>query len=120
MLRKTGIFFHISPVTKCYTFSLDIYILSIILVIQRIIKTKFRITYNKDNIPFTCSHPALIIPLRWYGFVLSALIIGSMAPDFEYFIRFSTTRTISHTIPGVFTFCLPAGFIVFLLYHKLF
>jgi hypothetical protein len=40
--------------------------------------------------PFTFAHPAIVLPLkhlpkRWYS--LTGLIIGSMTPDFEYFIR---------------------------------
>lgn len=72
--------------------------------------------------PFTLAHPAAIIPLcrclRHPGAV-SALIIGSMAPDFVYWLPVPIYRETSHTIPALFSFCLPAGFSVFLLYHIL-
>ena len=51
--------------------------------------------------------------------IISALVIGSMAPDFVYWLPLPFGRITSHTIPGLFTFCLPAGFIVFWLYHLL-
>ncbi|WP_240482010.1 DUF4184 family protein [Flavobacterium psychrophilum] len=38
--------------------------------------------------PFTFSHPAIILPLRYLPrqwFSLTGLIIGSLTPDFEYF-----------------------------------
>jgi len=72
--------------------------------------------------PFTLAHPAAVIPLcqrlRFQG-VMSALVIGSMAPDFVYWLPSPYYRETSHTIPGLFGFCLPAGFLVFWLYHTL-
>ena len=40
--------------------------------------------------PFTFSHPAAVLPLRLlprHWFSLTGLVIGSMVPDFEYFLR---------------------------------
>ncbi|SEF46838.1 protein of unknown function [Flavobacterium urumqiense] len=38
--------------------------------------------------PFTFSHPAIILPfLKNKKLSATALIIGSMSPDFEYFFR---------------------------------
>lgn len=37
----------------------------------------------------------------------AALCIGSMAPDFEYFLKGKPMTGIGHTIVGQFTFCLP-------------
>jgi hypothetical protein len=72
--------------------------------------------------PFTLAHPAAIIPLcrrlRGTG-VASALVIGSMAPDLIYWLPWPVHRDTSHTIPGLLSFCLPAGFCVFWLYHLL-
>lgn len=68
--------------------------------------------------PLTISHPAAVIPLKKWGLPLSALIIGSMMPDFEFFLRFSSDRVIGHTFPGIFLFCLPVGFIILFLFHK--
>lgn len=72
--------------------------------------------------PFTFAHPAAVIPLRQYlcaPGAVSACVIGSMAPDFVYWLPLPIYRETSHTIPALFTFCLPVGFIVFWLYHTL-
>jgi hypothetical protein len=68
--------------------------------------------------PFTLSHPALILPLRRNGLIFSALVIGSMAPDFNYYIPFTPDKGFTHSIPGILLFCIPISFIVLLLFHK--
>jgi hypothetical protein len=70
--------------------------------------------------PFTVAHAAAAPPLwRASGrrLVLSALVVGSMAPDFEYFLHLRTHRTIGHTIPGLFLQCLPASLVVLAVWH---
>lgn len=67
--------------------------------------------------PFTLSHPAIAIPFARYRFPLSALVIGSMAPDFPYFLQLSTHHQFGHTLPGVVLFCLPAGLVALCLFH---
>lgn len=67
--------------------------------------------------PLTIAHPAVVIPLKKVGLPLSALIIGSVVPDFEFFLRISSTRVIAHTFPGVFLFCLPVGLMLYFLFH---
>jgi Domain of unknown function (DUF4184) len=67
--------------------------------------------------PFTLSHAAAIIPFARRGLVFSALVVGSMAPDFVYFTEFSPGSSFSHSIPGVFFYCVPAGLIVLWLFH---
>lgn len=72
--------------------------------------------------PFTFAHPAAVIPLhralRRHG-VLSALIIGSMVPDFQNFLPFDVERNESHSIAGMFWFCLPVGLLAYLVFHLL-
>ena len=68
--------------------------------------------------PFTLSHPALVLPFRNKGFVFSALVIGSMAPDFNYYIPFTPDKGFTHSIPGILLFCIPISLIVLLLFHK--
>ena len=41
-----------------------------------------------------------------------------MAPDFEYLAHLSATRTIGHTIPGLFVLCLPTALAVLFLWHR--
>lgn len=69
--------------------------------------------------PLTISHPAAAIPLKKAGLVLSALIVGCMMPDFEFFLRIDDGKTIGHTLGGLFLFCLPVGFMVLFIFHKL-
>lgn len=67
--------------------------------------------------PFTFSHPALVLPLKYLPkpyYSLTALIIGSMVPDFEYFIRMKVCSLYSHTLYGVFWLDLPLGLILYI------
>jgi hypothetical protein len=69
--------------------------------------------------PFTFSHPAAVLPLTSRKLKLSAtgLIIGSMAPDFEYFLRMTDRSRFSHTLTGAFWFDLPIAILLCFLYH---
>ena len=72
--------------------------------------------------PFTLAHPAAAVPLaRALGHraVLSALVIGTMVPDFWRFMPFEMRRADSHSVAGFFWFCLPVGLLVYLVYHLL-
>ena len=56
------------------------------------------------------SHQAVVLPLKIAAPRVTsgtALVLGSMAPDVEYFVRGYATSTISHTALGQLTFCLP-------------
>ncbi|MBZ5570090.1 MAG: DUF4184 family protein [Acidobacteriia bacterium] len=67
--------------------------------------------------PLTFSHPAAVLPLRRWRLVFSALVVGSMAPDFEYF--FALVRSVSHSFPGVITFTFPLALAVLIIFHEL-
>lgn len=68
--------------------------------------------------PFTFSHPALVLPLtRWLS--ATGLIIGSLTPDFEYFLRMRIKSDFSHTLGGVFWFDLPLGILLCFIFHNL-
>ncbi|AWA30355.1 DUF4184 domain-containing protein [Flavobacterium magnum] len=72
--------------------------------------------------PFTFSHPAIVLPLAYLpkkSFSLTALIVGSMAPDFEYFLRMRVNGTYGHTVAGMFWFDLPLGILLALAFHNL-
>jgi hypothetical protein len=67
--------------------------------------------------PFTLSHPAAVIPLRrplGRCAVLSALVIGSMAPDFAYFVGVQSLRANTHTLASIAWFSVPLGWIAYL------
>ena len=69
--------------------------------------------------PFTVSHAAAVLPLHRLGkhqLPLTALMIGSMAPDFGYFFSFGLSRELTHSFSGLFIFALPVGLAVWLFY----
>ncbi|MDF2679050.1 MAG: hypothetical protein K0R47_240 [Brevibacillus sp.] len=69
--------------------------------------------------PFTFAHPAIVLPLRESrSFHFPALIIGSMAPDFEYFFRMQAYSAYSHTILGVFYMDVPLVIGLWLLFAR--
>ena len=70
--------------------------------------------------PFTFSHPAIVLPLlnrRKRIFSATGLIIGSIAPDFESFVHISARKVYSHTWGGMFWFDLPLALILCMLFH---
>lgn len=70
--------------------------------------------------PFTFSHPAILLPfLKNKKLSATALIVGSMSPDFEYFFRMKMQSEISHTLLGIFLIDLPLGFIVMFAFHEI-
>jgi hypothetical protein len=72
------------------------------------------------SLPFTFAHPAIVLPfwrVRWLSF--TALVFGSMAPDFEYFFRLRPYSAVSHTLVGLFVFDLPLSFLLALLFHRI-
>ena len=71
--------------------------------------------------PFTFSHPALVLPFRYLPnrfYSLTGLIIGSMTPDFEYFLRMNVGSIYSHTFWGIFYFDLPVGIALCFIFHN--
>jgi hypothetical protein len=72
--------------------------------------------------PFTFAHPAaaipLLRPLGRYG-SLSALVIGSIAPDMAFIVPIDFTREQTHGLAALLTFCLPVGILAYLLFHAL-
>lgn len=70
--------------------------------------------------PFTFSHPAIVLPAMgikrpWVS--MSGLIIGSIAPDFEYFIKMKLSGRYSHSIEGMFLLDLPIACVIIILFH---
>jgi uncharacterized membrane protein YbhN (UPF0104 family) len=48
----------------------------------------------------------------------SALVVGSMAPDFLYFALLTDYAHFGHTLRGLFLFCLPVGFAALYAFHR--
>lgn len=72
--------------------------------------------------PFTFSHPAIVLPLtslpaRWFS--LTGLVIGSLTPDFEYFLRMRMVGNIGHTVIGILLFDLPVGLLLTFIFHNI-
>jgi hypothetical protein len=70
--------------------------------------------------PFTFSHPALVLPLlalpkKWRS--ATGLILGSLTPDFEKFLRMSEFDPYSHTWRSIFYFNLPLGLLLAFAFH---
>lgn len=72
--------------------------------------------------PFTLSHPLAVVPFRrwcptWFNF--AALVIGSMSPDFGYFINQFDAAAYAHSIVGTFVICLPTGLLALGIFYAL-
>jgi hypothetical protein len=62
--------------------------------------------------PFTIAHVAAVLPFSRYlksRQLLSAAIVGSMAPDFGIFMPVHFSRPETHSLPALATFILPVG-----------
>lgn len=70
--------------------------------------------------PFTPAHIAVVLPFRkWFRnpAYFSALVIGSIVPDMEYFLRFNPASGFSHTIKGIFLFDIPLALLLLWLWN---
>lgn len=66
--------------------------------------------------PFTLSHAAAALPFRRTRLVMSAVVVGCFAPDFEYFLWIH--GGFGHTLTGIFVFDLPVALAVLWLFHR--
>jgi hypothetical protein len=69
---------------------------------------------------FTFAHPAIVLPLyKKYNKHLdfTALVLGTMAPDFEYFIHFRPINIVGHTFLGQLYLNLPIALLLAYIYH---
>ncbi|MEF3352966.1 DUF4184 family protein [Paenibacillus sp. GYB006] len=69
--------------------------------------------------PLTFAHPAAVLPFVRNKTYLHfpALVLGSMAPDFEYFLRGRPSGEIGHTINGFMTLNLFLVILTYLVYR---
>lgn len=70
--------------------------------------------------PFTFSHPAVLSPLikRSENLSVTALVIGSIVPDLEFYFKLRLDENIGHTIKGIFIFDYPVALLCFVIFHK--
>jgi hypothetical protein len=71
--------------------------------------------------PFTISHAAAALPVHALSrrLPLAALMVGTMAPDFPYFLYVRPEHFDAHSLSGVLFFCVPAGLAVWLYFVTL-
>ncbi|MGO4180514.1 DUF4184 family protein [Paenibacillus sp. TAF43_2] len=70
--------------------------------------------------PFTFAHPLYIAPLKAAKpayFSLTGLVLGSMSPDFEYFIALEPYQTIGHSFGGLIYQAIPLSIMLAYLFH---
>jgi hypothetical protein len=71
--------------------------------------------------PFTPAHASIVLPLlrlRPQHVSATALVIGSVAPDFEYFLKMSVSSQYSHTMLGILYFDIPFTIVLAFLFHE--
>jgi hypothetical protein len=68
--------------------------------------------------PFTLSHAAAALPFRRWRLVTSALVIGTFAPDFEYFLRLKAEDRFGHTPLGTLVLTFPVALAVLWIFHR--
>jgi hypothetical protein len=72
--------------------------------------------------PFTISHAAVVLPfsrLLARRRLLSAVVIGSMVPDFGLFFPWRVYRFETHSAMGLLSFCLPVGLFTYWVFQYL-
>jgi hypothetical protein len=74
------------------------------------------------EMPFTFAHPLYAAPLKLLKpqyISLTGIILGSMAPDFEYFIALEPFRRIGHSNEGLFLLAIPLSLLLAFIFHNL-
>jgi hypothetical protein len=71
-----------------------------------------------NTMPFTVSHIIAVVPLRRAEVPLLPLVIGSMAPDYFYFLPCHAGSYYSHKPLGVFLLTLPLAWLILWLFQQ--
>ena len=68
--------------------------------------------------PFTLAHTAAVLPFtKRKHFSTSALIVGSIVPDMEFYLSLRETQNFGHSALGVLLFDIPVAYIMCFLFH---
>jgi hypothetical protein len=74
-------------------------------------------------VPFTPAHVIAVVPaMRWHRALRldpTCLVIGSMAPDFEYFTRGEMAGQFGHSFVGILAWGVPVTLVLAALHHAL-
>lgn len=62
--------------------------------------------------PWTFAHPAAVLPLRRTGLPMSALVIGSIAPDVPSYVPWLSIRDWTHSATGLVTIDLAIAMVL--------
>lgn len=68
--------------------------------------------------PWTFAHPAAALLVRRFGgasLPLPGLVVGSLSPDFGYYIGAFDLATHAHTLRGTLDVCLPSAFVLLMI-----
>jgi hypothetical protein len=70
--------------------------------------------------PLTAAHAAAAWPINRLlpRLPLEPLLLGTLTPDFQYFLYLAPYGRFGHTLPGLFLFCLPVGLLAWIAYLK--
>jgi hypothetical protein len=68
-------------------------------------------------VPFTPAHVVAALPFRRTRLVMSAVVMGCIAPDTPFFLLLLAHGFHGHTLAGMFEFDLPVGLTELWLYH---
>jgi len=68
--------------------------------------------------PFTLAHAAAALPLRRSKLVWSALVIGTFAPDLQYFLGLAGGHRESHSFPHLIAVATPLALLVLWIFHR--
>jgi hypothetical protein len=71
-------------------------------------------------VPLTPAHTAAAWPLRRIlpSLPLDALVIGTMVPDFQYFLELAPRGRFAHSPLGLLVFCVPVGLVTWAIYRQ--
>ncbi|NMO96439.1 DUF4184 family protein [Paenibacillus lemnae] len=70
--------------------------------------------------PFTFAHPVYAAPLKYIRpdfLSLTGLVLGSMSPDFEYFLMLEPYQSIGHSLTGLLIQAIPLSILFAWLFH---
>jgi len=69
--------------------------------------------------PFTLSHAAAALPFRKLEPIWPALVMGTFAPDLQYFVMLSQEDRSGHRFPDLLLFTLPAALVTLWLFERI-